>query len=564
MGTYLNPGKQSYEMAVNSEIFVDKTEMIQYLNSVVNTQQRFLSVSRPRRFGKTMAADMICAYYSRETDSRQLFVRRKIAKTERVRTGNNEIPWDGMLGKFDVIRLVMTDFMDNSDSVQGMLDYMTEEVVDELKEAFPNVNFGSRITLRTVLNKIYGKTGHQFVIVIDEWDAVFRTWKEDNEGQTKYLDFLRELLKDKPYIALAYMTGILPIKKYGEHSALNMFDEYSMIQPMRMAEYVGFTESEVRKLCDEYEMEFDEVSKWYDGYRITDYIPVGKRKEFRIGEYSDHKISVYSPLSVVKAMTNGIVDNYWNKTETYEALADYIRMDYDGLKDTVALLMDGGRVKVSLKSYQNDMTTFQSRDDVLALLIHLGYLGFEGDEAEGRIDSEHGEVFIPNSEILEVFRTSTESSEWLDTFESFRISQELLKATWNKDAEKVAELIEKAHNKADNKTYNDEAALSYSIRLAYYAAQKYYTILPEADTGKGYADLILLPTPEYADKPALVIELKYNKDADGAVKQIKGKDYPDRLEHYKGNILLVGINYEKDIPNTDPNYKHHSCIIEEG
>ena len=420
MGTYLNPGNKSYEIAVSSEIYVDKTEMIQYLNSVVNTQQRFLSVSRPRRFGKTMAADMICAYYSRESDSRELFFKRKIAKTSPVITGDNEIAWDGYLGKFDVIRLVMTDFMDGSDSVKDMLEYMTEEVVEDLKDGFPDLNFGSRITLRTVLSKIYGKTGRQFVIVIDEWDAIFRTWKDDNEGQVKYLDFLRDLLKDKPYIALAYMTGILPIKKYGEHSALNMFDEYSMIQPMRMAEYMGFTESEVRELCSEYEMEFKEVSSWYNGYRLTDYIPVGKRKQFRGGEYSDHRIAVYSPLSVVKAMKNGIVDNYWNKTETYEALADYIRMDYDGLKSTVALLMDGGRVKVSLKSYQNDMTTFQSRDDVLALLIHLGYLGYEGDETEGRIDSEHGEVFIPNNEIIEVFRTSTETSEWIDTFESLK------------------------------------------------------------------------------------------------------------------------------------------------
>ena len=266
------------------------------------------------------------------------------------------------------------------------------------------------------------------------------------------------------------------------------------------------------------------------------------------------RYDLYCPLSVVNAVRTGKIQNYWNKTETYEALAEYIRMDYDGLKESVALLMNGGKLHVDTSGYQNDMTTFTCRDDVLSLLVHLGYLGY---------DDETSEVFIPNKEILDEFRTSTRSSEWLDTFESFRISQELLKATWNKDTEKVAELIEKAHNKADNKTYNDEAALSYAIRFAYYAAQKYYTILPEADTGKGYADLILLPSPEYADKPALVIELKYNKDASGAVEQIKLRDYPDRLEHYKGNILLVGINYDKDIPNTDPKYKHHSCIIED-
>ena len=545
MGTYINPGKAAYEEAVNSEIFIDKTEMIRYLNSLLRTKQKFISVSRPRRFGKTMAADMICAYYDREADSRELFSELKIAASAPIQTDKNTLNWDAYLGGFDVIRIVMTKFFKNGITSDEALEKMQKLIVRDLKKVYPDVDYFDDCDLLQSIEDVCAEKGTQFVIVIDEWDAVFRVKQNDKSGQEMYLDFLRDLLKDNKNIALAYMTGILPIKKYGEHSALNMFDEYSMVQPMRMAEYVGFTESEVRLLCDEYEMEFEDVSRWYNGYRLTDYIPVGKRRQFRLGEYSEHKISIYSPLSVVKAMNNGIVDNY------------------DGLKSAVALLMDGGRINVSLKSYQNDMTTFHGRDDVLALLIHLGYLGFEGDEKEGRIDSEHGEVFIPNREILEVFRTSTQSNEWKDTFESFHISQELLKATWNRDPEKTAELMEKFHDKADNKTYNDEAALSYAIRLAYYAAQKYYTILPETDTGKGYADLILIPSPKYPDKPALVIELKYNKNADGAIAQIKQKNYPDRLEHYKGNILLVGINYDRDIPNDDPKFKHHTCVLED-
>lgn len=239
MGAYLNPGKQSFQMAVNSEIFVDKTEMIRYLNSVVNTSQRFVSVSRPRRFGKTMAADMICAYYDREADSRELFEKRKLAKSALVKSGGSDNAWDGYLGQFDVIRLVMTDFMEDGESVQDMLDYLTEEVVDELRECYPDIRFGNRIKLRTVMNKIYGKTKRQFVVVIDEWDAIFRAWKEDEAGQARYLDFLRDLMKDKPYIALAYMTGILPIKKYGEHSALNMFDEYLKCSELLLSQKNG-------------------------------------------------------------------------------------------------------------------------------------------------------------------------------------------------------------------------------------------------------------------------------------------------------------------------------------
>lgn len=338
MGAYLNPGNQSYQMAVNSEVFVDKTEMLLYLNSVINTAQRFVSVSRPRRFGKTMAADMICAYYDREADSRELFKTLKVAS----HIEDNDKPvWDFYLGRFDVIRVVMTDFMDDSENVPDMLRYLTEEVAEELIDAFPDIKPGNRIKLRTIMNKIYGKTKRQFVVVIDEWDAIFREWKEDTEGQTKYLDFLRDWLKDKPYIAMAYMTGILPIKKYGEHSALNMFTEYSMEAPRQLAQYTGFTKDEVERLCDDYGMSFTDISNWYDGYVVSDRIPPEKREEYRQGKYDEHKVSIYSPLSVVESMTTGQIKNYWNKTETYEALAEYIRKDYDGLKDAVALLMDG-------------------------------------------------------------------------------------------------------------------------------------------------------------------------------------------------------------------------------
>ncbi|MBQ9212065.1 MAG: AAA family ATPase [Clostridia bacterium] len=560
MGAYLNPGKAAYEEAVHSEIFIDKSEMLQYLNSVVKTKQKYVSVSRPRRFGKTMAADMICAYYDREANSQCLFRDRLLAKTAPVPMENGRIEWDAYLGKFDVIRVVMTRFFKKGVSVDKSLANMQILIIRDLKKKYPDVEFFDETDLLQAIEDVYSSNGLQVVIVIDEWDAVFRTRQNDKKGQTEYLDFLRDLLKDNTHIALAYMTGILPIKKYGEHSALNMFDEYSMTQPMRLAEYTGFTEKEVKDLCDEYKMDYQKISDWYDGYRVTDYIPVNKRSDFRRGAYSDHKLSIYSPLSVVSAMRNGIVDNYWNKTENYEALADFIKLDYDGLKDTIALLMDGARVRVNLKGYQNDMTSFRNRNDILALLIHLGYLGFEGDESEGRIDSEQGEIFIPNREILEEFKTSTESDEWIGTFEQFRTSQELLQATLNEDENRVAELIEKAHNQAANKTYNDESALSYGVQLAYYAAQKYYTSILELDSGKGYADVVYLPRPG-VHMPALLVELKYNQEADTALNQILRQEYPDRLIHYQGNILLVGINYNRETRNDDPLYKHHTCRI---
>ncbi len=548
MGLYLNPGKQRFQIAINSEIYVDKTGMIAHLNSVLNTNKRYVSVSRPRRFGKTMAADMLCAYYDRTVDSRSLFACTGLANNS-VKTDK---AWDEFLNKYDVIRLVMTDFIKNNMDVSDALKRLSQRVLSELHEEYPSVCH-EEDDFSYSFEKYYAASKRQLVIIIDEWDAIFRMRQEDKNGQKQYLDFLRDWLKDKESVALAYMTGILPIKKYGEHSALNMFDEYSMTQPMQLAEYTGFTSDEVKELCKKYNMDYSEIESWYDGYKLSDSVPVDKRKLYREGKYEEHIIEIYSPLSVVNAVSSGLIKNYWNKTESYEALAEYIRRDFDGLKEAVTLLINGGRVAVNTASYQNDMTTFNGKDDILSLLIHLGYLGFEDKTSE---------VYIPNEEVLDVFKVSTQTGEWDGAFRAFEKSMDLVKATWNADENKVAEIIEEIHDSAANKTYNDEAALSYAIRLAYYAAQKYYTEIVELDSGKGFADIVYIPAPQYPDKPVLLVELKYDYDVDTAIKQIKDRNYTERLDHYKGNILLVAIDYDKDVTNKDEGFKHHSCKIE--
>lgn len=549
MGIYLNPGKYAFEEAVRSEIFIDKSEMLIYLNSVVKTSQKYVCVSRPRRFGKTMAARMISAYYDREADSRELFEACKVSK---VKNSDEASKWDKYLGSFDVIRLVMTDFMQESDSIEGMLSYLTEELIAELIEAYSDINYGNRRNLQTILNKIHANEKSQFVIIIDEWDAIFREYPEDREGQKKYLDFLRDWMKDKEYIALAYMTGILPIKKYGKHSALNMFTEYSMLQPRQLAEYMGFTGQEVEDKCRERKLDYSGFKAWYDGYKLSnkasdEMIPEGESVDTRI--YREYDI--YSPYSVVNAMLSRQFANYWNQTETYEALQQYIDWNFDGLKEDVAILMEGGRVAVDISGYQNDMTTFHSKDDILTMLIHLGYLGY---------DSDTKELFIPNKEVLDVFKSSTKNRDWTVTFRALQNSRKLLEATWNCDKETVAELLEAAHDKAGNKTYHSEEGLSYAVQLAYYAAQDYYTVIPELDTGKGYADLAFLP--KKPDIPAMLIELKYEKNANTAIDQIHRQKYPDRLELYKGNLILVGINYDRHISNESAEFKHHSCEME--
>ncbi len=547
MGIYLNPGSSRFEMAVNSEVFVDKTAMVSYLNSCVNTNKRYVSVSRPRRFGKTMAADMVCSYYGRgDGDARALFGGLKVAKTEPVAARSGEArDWDFFLGAFDVVRVTVTEFLEDGEGLREAIECLVDEVTGELMEAYPDVRFGKRVRLHTVMARIHAHTGRRFVIVIDEWDAPMRERPDDEDGQRVYLDFLRDWLKDQPFVALAYMTGILPIKKYGVHSALNMFDEYSMVAPLQLAEYAGFTEREVRELCAGHGRDFSVLREWYAGYEAGGIVPPGEREAPRF--------SLYAPLSVAKAVSTGKIANYWGGTETYEALAKYIRRDYDGLREKIVLLMDGARLPVNLRTYQNDMTSFKGADDVLALLIHLGYLGW---------DSREDVAFVPNREVRQIFCDSTNEPSWESTFAAIEASKELVRATIAGEETRVAELLDKAYDCAGNKTYNSEAALSYAVRLAYYAAQKWYTEVVELDSGRGYADVAYLPSPRCPEKPALLVELKWMSDADTALSQIRDRRYHGRLEHYLENLLLVGISYDRDARPGSRGYKRHTCRIE--
>ncbi len=520
MGIYLNPGNRGFWQSIRSEIYVDKTGVIAKTNQYLNTEQQYICVSRPRRFGKSMALKMLAAYYSRGCDSGDLFKGFQIEKEETFREHLNQ---------YDVIFMNMQQFLIRAKE-EDVTEYLERAVLEELRESYGHL-FSERITgLAEALERIYAKTEKQFIFLIDEWDCVMRERQESEELQKKYLDFLRDLLKDQPYVALAYVTGILPIKKYGQHSALNMFWEYSMTDQFIFEEYTGFTEEEVKTLCVRYDMDFAKVSDWYDGYRL---------RQFR---------HIYNPRSVVAAMKSRVFSNYWTSTETYEALKLYIDMDFDGLKADIVQMLGGERVKVNTLSFQNDMHSFRTKDDVLTLLIHIGYLGY---------DAETKEAFIPNKEIIGEFENAMSVSGWPEVMRVLKASEKLLEATLNGDEESVARGLDRAHMEvASILTYNDENALGSAIGLAYYSARKDYKLVRELPAGKGFADVVFLPLP-HADKPALVVELKYDKDARTAIQQIKDRQYTQALAGYAGNILLVGINYERG--NKD---KPHSCVIE--
>ena len=520
MGIYLNPGNKGFWESVRSEIYVDKSHLIACTNRFLNTEDKYVCVSRPRRFGKSMALKMLAAYYSRGCDSSDLFKGLKIEDNGTFREHLNQ---------YDVILLNMQQFVIRAKNRQ-VTEYIEEAVIEELREEYGDL-IPKRITvLAEVLERIYVKTDSRFVFLIDEWDCVMRERQEAEALQKRYLDFLRNLLKDQPYVALAYMTGILPVKKYGLHSALNMFLEYSMTDQGGFEEYTGFTDQEVKALCRRFEMDFNEVTRWYDGYILTQF---------------PH---IYNPKSVTEALRRRSFSNYWTATETYEALKRYMDMDFDGLRTDILQMLSGGRVKINTRRFQNDMRSFKTMDDVLTLLIHLGYLGY---------DSTTKEAFIPNREIVEEFENAMSVGGWETIMRILRASEKLLEDTLKENAEGVALGLARAHTEAASiLTYNDENSLRCAIGLAYYSARKDYKLLRELPAGKGFANIVFLPLPHTA-KPAMIVELKSDKSAATAIQQIKDRKYSQALEDYIGEILLVGINYDKNAPS-----KPHSCIIE--
>ncbi len=520
MGIYLNPRNDGFKESIRSEIYVDKTELIKCTNRYLDTEQKYICVSRPRRFGKSMALKMLAAYYSLGCDSRELFSGLKIAE---------DVSFYENLNQYDVIFLNMQQFLLGAKN-QKLTEYLEKEVLEELLYEYGTCIKRTDIGLADALRRIYANTGKKFIFLFDEWDCIMRERQESESLQKQYLDFLRNLLKDQPYVALAYMTGILPVKKYGQHSALNMFWEYSMTDQGIFEQYTGFTEREVKELCQRYDLDFAEAGSWYDGYQFMEY---------------KH---IYNPKSVVEAMHRRSFSNYWTSTETYEALKIYMDMDYDGLRSDIVRMLGGERVKVNTQSFQNDMQTFKTKDDVLTLLIHLGYLGYNAGAKE---------TFIPNREVAGEFENAMSVGGWPEVMRVLKSSEKLLEDTLRCNAEGVAEGLDRAHTEvASILTYNDENSLGCAIGLAYYSARKDYKMIRELPAGRGFADVVFLPLP-FSNKPALVVELKYDKSADTALRQIKDRRYAQALEGYVGEVVLVGVNYDRDSKD-----KPHSCVIE--
>ena len=520
MGTYINIGNEGFESARKRE-YIDKSGLIAAVNDTLFSEWRFSCVTRCRRFGKSMAAKMLCAYYDHSVDSRDLFADLQIAQHP---------SFEEHLNKYPVIFLDMTSFVTryHDDDIVGLID---QAIKEDVLKAYPEQESRDGDDLMDVLIRIAAAKGERFVFIVDEWDAICREFKAGTQTMDKYVNWLRRLFKNSQAVRVfagVYMTGILPIKKCRTESALNNFIECSMVEPGNIGQYFGFTKDEVKALAERHGMDFDELEKWYDGYLIGD------------------EPSMFNPNSVMQAVDVGRCRSYWAGTGAFDAVADYIQMNYEGLKDDIIRMLAGERSSVDPTGFQNDMSVIRSRDDVLTVLIHLGYLSYDWQEEE---------CFIPNREVAGEMANAVKVANWTHVVDALKQSKQLLRATLDGDCEAVARGIDLAHDEHTSiLSYNNENSLACVLAIAYFYARNDYVVHRELASGKGFADLVLIPRKN-VDSPAIVLELKYNRDADSAIAQIHRRQYPAKVAQHAADLLLVGVNYDREA-------KTHECLIE--
>lgn len=524
MGYYINPGNENFRVIVNDE-YVDKSGLIAVINDTIETKRMLSCVSRPRRFGKSYAANMLEAYYDCSCDSHELFDGLEIAKNA---------DYEKHLNQYNVLYLDITGFMAGT-TLEGLPDHIMQRVLRDIRRNYSDIDADD---LKEALTSIVETTGRKFIAIIDEWDAPLRTPRATEDAKTDFLEFLRSLFKSeitRKVFAAAYMTGILPVKKDGTQSAISEFTEYTIIKPGPFAPYAGFLEDEVKAICDRHDVSFEKMKGWYNGYTLYD----------RTGEL----VSVYNPNSVMRAADGGVFESYWGMSSAVYGALDYINMDFDGLGEAAEKLTAGLEIPVNTTEFKNDMVIFDSADDVLTLLLHFGYLTF--------VQEEKNVCRIPNYEIMAEFAGMIHKVSHKETMARLKESEQFLADIIAGDAEAVAANVQKVHAKESAPLwYNDEQALRAVIKLAFFTYRDHYIKLEELPSGTGYADMAYIPK-KYDPSPAMVIELKAGGTPEEALGQMHSRNYASSLEGLDRELLLIAITYDKN-DKTKPHY----CRIE--
>ena len=547
MGNILNPGNDNSFInlvkARDTRVFVDKTDFLEKTNTLFNTDGKLLAVTRPRRFGKTVTAHMLSAYYSKGYAGQNIFDKLEIA---------NRASFAEHLNKYDVIYIDMNTidglfdgYSNKKQKVEGvndLVDYFEYSIIKELKssdifsaclEKHQIENTGLLETLLVITQDLNTK----LIFIMDEWDLVYREYCNDEALQKKFIKLLKNLFKadgGQDCFALAYLTGILPIKKYNSQSALNDFDEYNMLSPGNYAPYFGFTEDEIAKIVEspKCKVSHQDLKEWYEGYKIKG-------------------VDIYNPNSVCKAVSRSECISYWSGTSSNEEFVRLINTDFKGIKEDIINLIEGEQVTFSCANFQNDMVTIKDKNDVFSLLVCLGYLGCSDTKNKYR-----KVAYVPNAEIKAVLMDIVREQNWYERMETIKRSDNLLKAIMELDGTTVSGVIQEIHNSSAVSLldYNDEESLTYCVMTGLlWSTLDDYSCHREDQAGKGRVDLVYEPIT--GKLPLILIEFKYDGSAEEAIAQIKTQEYFKRYTGQYRNIIIVGINYSTKT-------KDHQCLIE--
>lgn len=517
MTLYLNTNAayKDFRMLRNDKYFVDKSGIIEKVSERIQTKDRYLCITKPRRFGKTSVLNMLGAYYGKAYPSKELFDDLEISRSESYGLHQN---------RYNIIRFSMNELSGRGNTYQDYIGRFGTIISNDIQEAYPELQDREFDSLSDLLTA----TGDEFVFIIDEWDYIF-SHDLYRENQGDFLEFLRGLLKDQPYVALAYMTGVLPIKKYSTGSALNMFREYTMLNDFCFEKYFGFTQEEVETLCDRQSaLALEEISEWYNGYTALD------------------GTKLYNPRSVVCALGDGHCQSYWTRTGRMDEVLFFLKYNIGDVRDDVVKMINNMPVRLEIsEEYTAGQGNPANREEIYAAMIIYGLLSYHD-----------GELSIPNKELMLEFQKALKDEEFGYVAELVRNSEEVLNATLEKRGEVVVSYLHNIHNsEIPILKYNDENSLSCVVTLAYLSARNKYRIEREEKSGKGFADFIFYPRRK--NLPGIIVELKAGNTPESAIVQIKEKEYSEKLRRENvQNILMVGISYDME-------KKEHQCKIEE-